>query len=308
MAELKDVLNGVLVKALSFTDQEVAALYEAEDLKEGSLDVILQKRSEVVQAEKAKVAKDREEQRMRGKKEGAKKWEDFLKNEGVELGDMTGESPEAFAKVQEHLASLKVPATGPELDDAKVKAHPLYVKLERESNGKVTAKEQEWEKKWTERDAKEQRDRTIAEAVRERDDLVKAIQPILPEDPEKARRLMKVIDMDIESHTYETDGESVYVIDKEGKRVETSTGIPVTRKQFLENAIRSTFDVPVSDKKGSLGNPLNGTLNKGTVKLQKPANRDELAKQRHAITTSGLPYADRKAANEQLDELAKDLV
>lgn len=303
MPELKDVLSGVLVKALNLTEAEVSSLYNEEGIpKDDALDTILLKHADVVKKarEAAKTASD--QAFARGVREKGEETERMLKDAGVDIGDAKG--ADAVQKLKDHIASVAKPS---DLDEDKVKRSPVFLKREQELTAQLAAKEKEHKQAMADRDAKETRERTIAEARRERDELVKALKPILPEDPEKQRRLLSVIDRAIEDHSYEADGEVVYVVDKDGKRKETPNGLPITRKQFLEAEIKATYDLPVSDPKGAAGDITKGT-EKGALALTKPATREDYGKQVYKINEDkGLSAKQKAEALEQLKTLAGEV-
>lgn len=303
MPELKEVLSGVLVKALNLTEAEVSSLYSDDgNPKDDALDVVLSKHAETVKKAREASKTASEQAFGRAMREKGEEWEKLLKEAGVDIGDAKG--VDAVQKLKDHIASVAKPS---DLDEDKVKRSPVFLKREQELTAQLAAKEKEHKQAMADRDAKEQRERTIAEARKERDDLVKTLKPILPEDPEKQRRLLSIIDRAIEDHSYETEGDMVYVIDKDGKRKETPNAVPVTRKQFLEAEIRATYDLPVSDPKGAAGDITKGTT-KGVLALQKPANREEYAKQLGRINDdSSLSAKDKVAKVEELKALAGEV-
>lgn len=309
----KEVLEGVLVEALNFTTEEVAALYDAEGLKDSAKQTILDKRAAVVQAEKAQAKKGREEQLMRGRKEGGKKWEDFLKGEGVELGDLTGESEEAFAKVKEHFAALKTPASVADTDEAKIKNSEIFRKREKELLGQVAAKDAEWSAKWTERDAKEARERTLSVVKDQAIARFKARNPILPKDEVKAKNLMRLLNQDLEALDYELseDGKSVEVIkDKDGKRVETPQGNAVKFDPFVDEIADRYFEFAASTERSSVGDPTKGSKpsNGAGYTGKKPANRAQLADAYLKLSDDQTMKPDeKKAAMEQLKAWEKEM-
>lgn len=305
----KEVLEGVLEKALNFSPEEVAALYEAEGPKEDALDTILDKRANVVQAEKAKAKKDREEQLMRGRKEGGKKWEDFLKSEGVELGDLTGESEDAFTRVKEHLAAVKTPATNPETDEARVKSSEIFKKREKELLAQLAQKDTEWQTKWSERDTKENRQRTLSVAKSQFRDEFRARNPILPKDESKAQNLLKLLDQEFEGYDFELseDGKTVEsIMDKEGKRIETPQGNAMKFTDFAKNLGDTYFEFAAGEAKRSAGDPTEGTKPSSVFAGKKPANKEEYqAALSHIMSTVKDPKemaAQTKAVRELYEE------
>ena len=293
----------MLVQSHNWTDAEVSSLFNEDgSIKDDAEKTILSRHAEAVQKRNKDAKASYDAAFIRGVKEKGADWEKALKDAGVDIGDATG--VDVVQKLKDHIAAVAKPS---DLDEDKVKRSPVFLKREQELTAQLTAKEKEHKQAMADRDAKEQRDRTIAEARKERDDLVKALKPILPEDPEKQRRLLSVIDRAIEDHSYEAEGEVTYVIDKEGKRKETPNGVPVTRKQFLEAEIRATYDLPVSENKGAAGDITKGTV-KGAEALRKPANREEYGKQVFAINEDKtLSAKDKVERLEQLKTIAGEV-
>lgn len=304
MAEIKDVLQGVLVKALNFTEAEVSSLYDEEgNPKDDAQDIVLGRHADQVKKAKDAAKSDREGSHSRGMREKGEEWERNLKDAGVELGDAKG--ADAVQKLKDHIEAQTKPS---DLDDDKVKNSALYRKMEKDYETKLKTMAEDHGKVLSDRDAKEQRDRTLSTVKGMKDDLVKTLKPILPEDPEKARRQLSLLDNSIEAHTYEKEGEDWYVLDKDGKRLETPNGAPIMAKQFLEAEIKATYELPKSSDKGSAGDPSRGAANKGGVKLHKPANRDDLAKQLYEITEDpDLSPTEKAEKSAELRELAKDV-
>jgi hypothetical protein len=309
----KEVLEGVLVKALNFTDTEVAALFEAEGTKEDALDIILDKRATVVQAEKAKAKKERDEQLMRGRKEGGKKWEDFLKSEGVELGDLTGESEDAFTKVKEHFAAVTTPATA-ETDEAKVKGSEIFKKREKELLAQIAQKDSEWATKWSERDTKENRARTLSIVKDKALAQFKAKNPILPKDETKAKNQLRLLEQELEGFDYELseDGEIEFIKDKDGKRIETPQGNAKKFATLVEEVGDRYFEFSASSEKSSAGDPSKGSKpsdQKGSGYTgKKPANREQLSQELYRLSEDESLTPDaRKAGMAQLKEWEQEL-
>jgi len=339
MPELKEVFSGLLVKGYNMTEAEVSSLFSEDgNPKDDAIETILSRQATSLQKMRDKAKEERDQAFARGVREKAEEVEKALKDAGVEIGDAKG--ADAVKKLIEHIEARTKPS---DLDDdkvknsaffrkrekelldqisaketefkkawsdrdAKVKNSAFFRKREKELLDQISAKETEFKKAWSDRDAKEQRERDLSSVKGKRDDLVKTMKPILPEDPEKARRQLSVIDHAIDAHTYEKEGDTWYVINKEGKRLETSNGLPMTVEQFLEAEIKATYELPVSDKKGAAGDITKGTENKGAIKLQKPANRQALAAQIHEISeNTTLSSKEKVEMVNQLKEMAQDL-
>lgn len=274
----KEVLEGVLVKALNFTTEEVAALYEAEVPKEDALQVVLDKRATVVQAEKAKAKKDREEQLMRGRKEGAQKVEKVLRDEGVIDGDLTAESEDFPTKVKEAIAGFKTPQVQAETDEARIKASEIFRKREKELLGIISSKDAEHEAKWSARDAKEARERTLSVVKEKALAQFKAKNPILPKDETKAKNQLRLLEQELEALDYELseDGKEVeFIKDKEGKRIETRLGAPKKFAQLVDELGDQYFEFNASAAKSSAGDVTKGSQPSKGLAGKKPADQKE---------------------------------
>ncbi len=305
MAELKDVFQGVLVKSHNWTEAEVSSLFNDDgSVKDDAQDTILNKQAEVVEKQRTKAKAERDAQLQRGRRERGEELEKALKAAGVELEGATGEEA-----VEKFKAALESKAKPSELEEDKVKTHPAYTKREKELLGQLTAKEKELADKLAERDAKDQRERTLSKVKQRAEELKGVLKPVLPEDETIAKKQLRLLDLDINAVDYETDEDGTILLkDKEGKRLEKDNGHPMTVDEYLEAAIRGNFPIQVSEKKGSAGDPSKGTV-KGAVALKKPANRKELGDQIAAIVDDPTLKATEKAEKvAALKELSADLV
>ena len=280
MAEIKEVLSGVLVKALNLTEAEVSALYDADgNLKDDAQDIINSKHSDVVGKAKALAKQDRDAAFARGIKEKAKDLAAVLTEAVIEVGEAEGE--ELALKIKDQIAAKAKPS---DLEDDKVKAHPLYLKVEKEANAKLAAKEKEWTEKWATRDTQDQRDRTLSKVKQRAEELKSVLKPVLPEDEKLAKNQLRLLELDINAVDYDTDEDGEILIKgKDGKRLEKANGHPMSLDEYLEGAIRGNFPIQVSENKGSAGDITKGTEKKGALALVKPATREEYTKMVYAI-------------------------
>ena len=306
MSDLKEVLNGVLGTVLNMPEAEVSSLYDEEgNWKEGSTDVLKAKNADRVQRERDKATADRKEQHQRGRKERGIELEKALKAVGVEIGEATGE--EAVQKFNEFLESKVAAAAKPsDLDDNGVKSHKLYRELEKASQAALKAKEDEHSKAWTERDAKDQRERILSDVKSKAKSIFDELKPNLPEDPKKAAKLVGVLMSEFDGLSYEMDGDELLNKDKDGKRLENDHGHPIKLDDLVKSKSAEYFDFQASEKRGSIGDPTKGT--KAAIKLQKPATRQAYAQQLHEINSNAnLSAEERGKMAADLKELAKDL-
>lgn len=303
MAELKDVLQGVLVKSHNWTEAEVSSLFNEDgSVKDDAQETILTKHAEAVEKQRTKAKAEREAQLLRGRKERGEELEKALKAAGVELEGAIGEEA-----VEKFKAALEAKAKPSELEEDKVKTHPSYIKREKELLAQVTAKEKEKADALAERDAKDQRERTLNKVKQRAEELKSVLKPVLPDDEKIAKSQLRLLDLDINAVEYETEEDGTILLKKEGKRLEKANGHPMSLDEYLEDAIRGNFQIQVSEAKGSAGDPTKGTV-KGASKLAKPATRKAYADELNRITSDPSLKPEEKAAQAaELKELAKDL-
>jgi hypothetical protein len=301
--ELKEAFQGVLVKALNLPEAEVSSLFSEDGvLKDDALEVVLNKNSESVLKARDKAKADREEQYKRGLREKGTEYEKLLKDAGVEIGDEKGS--EAVQKLKDHIAAQAKPS---DLKDDAVKNSELYRKMEKQFQSQLTEKEQAHAKYIAERDAKEQREKTLTDVRKRVTGAITALKPILPEDPKKAANQLRSVLSSIEEYGFEPDGDDYFILDKEGQRVEGPNGHPLKLDDFAKSKAEDFFDFQVSDKKSAAGDFTKGTVK--PIKLQKPATRAAYAEKLAEISDDKtIPATDKVKMLGELKELAKDLV
>lgn len=277
MPELKDVLEGVLVKAHGFTAEEVSSLFSDDGtVKEDAQETVLNRVADRVKKERDEQKRLREQQLMRGRREGAEKLEKFFKAEGVDLGDLTFESDEAFDKVREAIKGPKTPASG-SMDDNAIKNTDFFRKWEKERIAERENLDKEWKEKWSQRDAKEQRERTSSQAkATARAYLLEVVKPNLPADPKRAQTQLDLFLAEFDQFNFDIDGEAIYVKDAEGKRIENNHGSQLQFNDWVKDRALQRWDPQVSEPKNNAGNVTQGTKSNGAGAV-KPANRKEYA-------------------------------
>jgi len=210
-------------------------------------------------------------------------------------------------KLRDHIAEQTKPS---DLDDDKVKTSKAYRDAEKAAALALSNKDKEWAAKLSEKDTEYQRERTLATVKARAEELKSVIKPVLPDNPEMAKRQLRLLDMDILAVSYDPDADGTILLKgKDGNRLEKANGQPMTLDEYLEEAIRSNFPVQVSDPKGSVGDPTKGTIpQKGAVKLDKPANRKAYADKLYEINNdTNLKPEEKVQMAESLKELSKDL-
>ena len=304
--EPKELLSGVLVKAQIMTDAEVSSLFNEDGTPlENIADLVQTKQNEIVKKLRDTAKGEANSAFARGVKEKSEEWEKLIADAGVNLDGAKGE--EAVQKLRDHIAEQTKPS---DLDDDKVKTSKAYRDAEKAAALALANKDKEWAAKLSEKDTEYQRERTLATVKARAEELKSVIKPVLPDNPEMAKRQLRLLDMDILAVSYDPDADGTILLKgKDGNRLEKANGQPMTLDEYLEEAIRSNFPVQVSDPKGSVGDPTKGTIPpKGASVLVKPASRKAYADELLRISEDPSLKPDEKAEQaKQLGELAKDL-
>ena len=304
--EPKELLSGVLVKAQIMTDAEVSSLFNEDGTPlENIADLVQTKQNEIVKKLRDTAKGEANSAFARGVKEKSEEWEKLIADAGVNLDGAKGE--EAVQKLRDHIAEQTKPS---DLDDDKVKTSKAYRDAEKAAALALSNKDKEWAAKLSEKDTEYQRERTLATVKARAEELKSVIKPVLPDNPEMAKRQLRLLDMDILAVSYDPDADGTILLKgKDGNRLEKANGQPMTLDEYLEEAIRSNFPVQVSDPKGSVGDPTKGTIpQKGAVKLDKPANRKAYADKLYEINNdTNLKPEEKVQMAESLKELSKDL-
>jgi hypothetical protein len=304
--EPKELLSGVLVKAQIMTDAEVSSLFKEDGTPlENIADLVQTKQNEIVKKLRDTAKGEANSAFARGVKEKSEEWEKLIADAGVNLDGAKGE--EAVQKLRDHIAEQTKPS---DLDDDKVKTSKAYRDAEKAAALALANKDKEWAAKLSEKDTEYQRERTLATVKARAEELKSVIKPVLPDNPEMAKRQLRLLDMDILAVSYDPDADGTILLKgKDGNRLEKANGQPMTLDEYLEEAIRSNFPVQVSDPKGSVGDPTKGTIPpKGASVLVKPASRKAYADKLYEINNdTNLKPEEKVQMAESLKELSKDL-
>lgn len=290
MSDAKNLLTEVATKTLNRGPEDVASLFdEAGNPKEDASTTLLGWYAELESNRKEAGKKALGDQRNRNLREINTEWEKRLKGLGVDFGDAQGD--DAIAKIREHMESLsKTTAVDPK-DDASIRGSAAFRKREAELLKEKEDLEKGWLQKWAERDSKDQREVTMRQVAQKADALFQEIGPVLSEDPVKAAKQRKLYELERDGYDYEIDGDSIVIKyasgDKKGERVENAQGHPVKFEELIRGIVTSNYDIPLAQKKTSVGDPTKGSkqTGQGGGALKKPANDDEYAKALHAIDT-----------------------
>lgn len=252
---MPDVLKDFAVKSLNLTDEQFAEIVYSDDkgtVKEDAIQRLLALDAERIKNAKS-IAKDREtELHDKGYKkaqaESLIKFEGSLKEQfGVES------TSQGIDLVKEIIAKISKDTN---LDDDKVKLHPLYLQLERKVGTDFVAKA-EFEKVKGEFDGyKSQVEKDKVNSIVINDALrdFRSLKPVLSKDPSKALNQEQRFLNELKSFEYEVQSDGNHVVKIDGKRLENAQGHPVLFRDFVKQRAELQFDFELQGTKGNGGN------------------------------------------------------
>lgn len=232
---MKEFLIAFLGKTLNLSPDEVASLLFANDdgteLKPGAVDAILLK-------DTARVQKFKDEQKTffdngykKAQKEALGGLEKTLKEQFQIDSDKQGiELVQAI--IDQRLGQ------GVQLDEDKIKVHPLFTKTVNELNKKIKDTETTWETKYNTRDKEISREKAFASVRSKAKAIIEGMKPILPKDQAKAERQLEWFFKELGQLEFENQDDTIIIM-KDGKLLEDSHGN------------RRNFDALVKDMAGS---------------------------------------------------------
>jgi uncharacterized protein (DUF2249 family) len=251
MPDLKDFA----VKALNLTDEQFAEIVYSDDkgtFKDNAVEELLrldaERVSKLKSANKEELTKMHDKGHQKGLAEGLSKFEGSLKEQfSVET------SSQGVELVKEIIAKISKDTN---LDDDKVKLHPLYLQLERKVGTDYIAKA-EYDKVKGEFDGyKSQVEKDKVNGVVINDALkdFRNLKPVLSKDPTKALNQEARFLNELKSYEYEVQSDGNHVVKIDGKRLENAQGHPVLFRDFVKSQAEKYFDFEVQGSKGSAGN------------------------------------------------------
>jgi len=252
---MPDVLKDFAVKSLNLTDEQFAEIVYSDDkgtVKEDAIQRLLALDAERIKNAKS-IAKEREtELHDKGYKkaqaESLIKFEGSLKEQfGVES------TSQGVDLVKEIIAKISKDTN---LDDDKVKLHPLYLQLERKVGTDFVAKA-EFEKVKGEFDGyKSQVEKDKVNSIVINDALrdFRSLKPVLSKDPSKALNQEQRFLNELKSFEYEVQSDGNHVVKIDGKRLENAQGHPVLFRDFVKQRAELQFDFELQGTKGNGGN------------------------------------------------------
>jgi hypothetical protein len=265
---MSDILKDFAVKSLGITDDRFAEILYSDDkvtVKETALDELLRLDAERVKSLKA-ANKDEltakfNNGHQKGLAEGLGKFEATLK-EQFGVGDSTAQGVDLVKEI------LVKQGQSANIDDEKVKLHPLYRKLEVALEKDYIAKS-EYEKVTQEFDGYKngvEKEKVMHVVKSDALKAFRSFEPVLSADTTKA--LNQELDFlnKLGAYEYEIQMDGSHIIKVDGKRLENAQGHPVSFNDFVKTQADKYFDFKVQTARENAHNHnTNVVINNVTV-------------------------------------------
>ena len=255
---MSEILKDFAVKALNLTDEQFAEIVysdaEHTTVKDNAIQELLRLDAERVKtlkaANKVELTEKYNSGHQKGLAEGLGKFEQTLK-EQFGVGDSTAIGVDLVKEI------LVKQGKNIDIDDEKVKLHPLYRKLEVALEKDYIAKA-DYDKVVGEFDGYKnniQKNEILStvvnvDAVRE----FRSLNPVLSADPVRAINQENAFLNTLKTFEYEKQADGNHIIKVDGKRLENAQGHPIPFKEFIRQQAEMSFDFKVQGDKGSAGN------------------------------------------------------
>lgn len=282
---MKELITAFLAKTLNMAPESVAELlYKksddgatlTEEIQEDALNALLKLDSERVGKLKPDTKTLFDNGYKKAQAEVSEKWEKMIREKfGIEA-DVTGEDLVMTA----HQMASKPPKQA----DDQVKAHPLYLQLEKKYQADLEAAKSEGQKALEEFKTGVERRNRLSAVQQEARKYLLSRKPVLSSDATKQENQIGLFLQQFEGYDFEPLKDGGFLPMKDGKRIENEHGHPVDLKTLADKVADSYFDFQVQDAKGNggNGNPPGGA---GTGSGKAPASEEELWRAYNAAQT-----------------------
>jgi len=244
----KKILESTLSKLFKMDAEALSSLYN----EDGELITF----DPVIAANEAKIAKlseEKDNQYKRGLKEGATKLEKHIR----EKYDV--DSEEQGTVLIDLLVDSKIAEVSKksELSEEEIQKHPKFIELKSETDKKVKealkAREVEFDKEKQEFLRKE----TLGRVKSKAEQMLSALNPILPEDPNKADSWKATYLREFEGFDYQQKDDD-FVVLKDGKVYEDAHGNTVKLSELAKNTADKYFEYKAAEDRNAPGNKAGG--------------------------------------------------
>ena len=256
-----EAFEAFVVKAFKLTTEELASLYnDAGELADFSL--IERKDAERI----TKLSTDKTNQYNRGLKEGAQKLEKEIKEKYEIDSDLLG------IELFDHVIETKV-AEIKKAEPGEVLKHPDVIKALNDKDKALKAKDKEWEKKLADKEKEINRSNLFSK-VKEKALLeFEKLNPILPENAEKAQALKDILVERLNKFNYQLEGEDLIVLKEDGSPLQDAHGNGITFADHIKGHAEKYFDFKAADDRSSSGNKPPAGGGQGSKKVRTPKDK-----------------------------------
>lgn len=248
-----ELLVGLLTKTLNLSGEDVKAILLKEgsedELNDDALEQLLTKDADRITAIKDAGKGGRDDQFKRGLKESAERIEGAIKTAfGIE-GDLTGE--DLIAKVKE-TASGGSSGDG-KLTDADIKAHPVFIALQKEKSKEIAQMQTDHEKALADAEGEFNSKMTRSSVNQKALAHIRSKNPKLPEDSAKADKRLNSILPELAKFKFEQNGSDITVKNDDGSLLQDGHGNAVTFAKLVDSIADDYFDFESGGEGGSKG-------------------------------------------------------
>lgn len=148
--------------------------------------------------------------------------------------------------------------SGKPLDDEKVKLHPLYLQLEKQSRTEAERIKAEYEAKIGEVQQTYHRTQISGKAKGKALEILDALKPVWGENPTVAATRREDFQRIFDNYDWEEADGQLFPV-KEGKRIENAHGHATTFEDLVKQEASKRFDFYKQDAKGNGGNQNSGS-------------------------------------------------
>lgn len=201
------------------------------------------------------------------------------------------------------------------ITDEQVKSHPVYTNLEKSIKTIEKRLNEDWEKKYNGLISEQKRKEVLSTVMKEARAHLEGLNPVLPEDSNLKSNQLSWFDKELQDMQYELRENadktaSIFILDKDGKRLENQHGHPKDFKEFVSDIASKYWQFSKTQKR-SAHNPTTPAGQSGgeqkqwqsKIQLRKPTNNAEAQKILDEINAH--PELSRSDKNEAQIALAE---
>lgn len=287
MKNIKAILAGLLTTVYKQSDEEVAALLEKADGEEFDVKAEL---SNLLESDKKRITSLKTDAFNDGHKKGKSESLSDLEKQVRSEFSIQDDSIKGIDLIKAVHSLDREPGKGGVTDD-DVKKHQLFIQLQKQLDDSKKNLDTRVEEALKEAETKFNRERTMTEVKAKALEVFDSLNPVLSDDPERAKNQKAVILRDIEGYDFDKAEDGSFIIKKDGKAIADDHGNLLDFNSLVKTTASSYFDFKVSTERGSEGNKSKTTG--GSISV--PKNEDEYVRY---ISDTSIPLEDRNAVRD----------